>query len=97
MNTLSNGALAVGAPGSLMRFQAAYEHELMKAVESKPSEYSYGIDSVPSVAARMVAALAKGNASLSPAIKRAAKACEIKPTTNGIKEYLEAAIRDIEI
>lgn len=93
MNTLSNGALAVGAPGSLMRFQAAYEHELKKAIESNPSEYAYPVESVPTVAAKMVAAMARGRASLSPAIKRAAKACDIHPTITGIKEYLQAAMR----
>lgn len=93
MNTFSNGALAVGAPGSLMRFQAAYEYELIKAIESNPSEY-YPVESVPTVAAKMVAAMARGGASLSPAIKRAAKACDIHPTITGIREYLQAAMRE---
>jgi hypothetical protein len=93
MNTLSNGAIAVGSPGSLMRFQTAYEYELTKAVEANPEKYRYTVEEVPSMAIKIVESLAKGNAFISPAIKAAAKACEIKPTALAIRQYLQDALK----
>jgi hypothetical protein len=93
MNTLSNGSIAVGAPGSWMRFQAAYEDELYKAIESDPAAYSTPLNrgEISKLARRMLIAAASLKANVSAPMKRAARAIGIKPTMTAISIYLKAA------
>jgi hypothetical protein len=87
MNHLSNGAPAVGSPGSLMRLIAAYEYEL----EKKCAAMAYQRSGIPTTVRTMLRAAFHGRANIGPCFAAAAKACEIKPTAKAIKAYLVRA------
>jgi len=89
MNTLSNGAVAVGTEGSWMRLQSAYEHELEKINETGMLLLRDG-ETVANRAETMLKAVMLGNGNLGPSLQRAAKACGIKPTYTAIRPYLRA-------
>ena len=92
VNTQSNGAIAVGAPGSWARFASAYEHELYKAIEKDPMGYITPLDrtAIAALAHKMMVSASKGSANVSPVMKRAAKAVGANPTISGIMAYLKA-------
>jgi hypothetical protein len=85
MNTLSNGSIAVGAPRSWMRLQAAYEHELEKIYGMRLQERAYC----------QLFAVMEGDLKVGDAMKAAAVACGVKPTSKAVREYLIAAFRDL--
>lgn len=72
------------------RFTVAYTEALTHYVTTKPDDYDYKVDGVPQVVAKMIPAYATGGASTGPAMKRAAKACGIKPTLTAVREYLNS-------
>lgn len=76
------------------RFARAYRETLARYVREQPEEYAYTLDQVPIVVDKMIASLAKGHASLGPAVNAAARACGIKPTQTAIKEYLNGGQAD---
>lgn len=92
MNTLSNGALCVGSPGSVMRLVSAYEHELEIDWDSGIC-FAWARECVPQMARKMVKAAALRQAIITKgsAFARAAVACGIKPTERDIQAYLVAA------
>lgn len=92
MNTLSNGSIAVGSEGSWMRFQAAYEYELQQAYE-KGIVRLKAEETISTRAITMLEAIIDKRATAGDAMKRAAKACGIKPTEKAIVDYLKAAKR----
>lgn len=69
-------------------FASEYEIALKKAVEKNPEEYLYGVDKVPEVAAKMIAAFKAGHANIGPAMRSAARKCGIKPTLSAVKQLL---------
>ena len=81
MNTLPNGALAVGAPGSWMRLQAAYEH-------------TANLDSF--LAECILHEIRLNNIRPTYNLRRAAIACGIEPTTDAIRAYLIAARKEMD-
>lgn len=72
------------------RFTAAYTEALTHYVTTKPDDYGYKVDGVPKVVAKMVPAYAKGDGNIGPAMKRAAKACGIKPTLTAVRLFLNS-------
>lgn len=92
MNTLSNGALAIGQEGSWMRFHGAYEHELTKALDAGQLRLKPG-ESVSDRATMMMVAIRDRHATLGGLMTAAALACGVKPTERAIREYLQQASR----
>lgn len=90
MNTLSNGAIAVGTEGSWMRFQCAYEFELEKAYEAGVLRLN-GSETIPQRAEKMLLALMNRQAVLGESMKAAARACNVKPNEKAVRDYLVAA------
>lgn len=86
MNTLSNGAIAVGEEGCEMRFIASYEHELAKAVDEGLTRY--GHKEIPDIARKMIHAVATGEGIIGNAMKAACKSCNIKPNAAAIAAYM---------
>ncbi len=76
-------------------FGAAYLDGLTAAVKANPEEYGYGPEGVPTVVARMLAAIsAKGPGSVNldgGGFRRACKALGIKHTRKAITAYLDGA------
>ncbi len=70
------------------RFRSAYLVALAHEVETNPDDYLYTVDKVPTVVEKMIPAFAKGEASIGPACKKAARACGIKTTIGAIKTFL---------
>lgn len=70
-------------------FLQKYELDLLNEVTRKPDVYHYSREQVPAIAHKVTASLSRGEASLSPAIKRTAKALGIKPTMRDIKWWLQ--------
>lgn len=90
MNTLSNGSIAVGAEGSWMRLQSAYEFELEKAYQNGILRL-IGTETIAQRAEKMLVGLMEKRATAGESMKAAAKACGIKPTEKAIVEYLKQA------
>ena len=72
------------------RFAVAYSEALTKCIKKNPEDYMYGADRVPEMVVKFVPALAKGEASLGPASRAAARAVGIKPTVSAIKSFLSS-------
>jgi hypothetical protein len=72
------------------RFRKAYEEALAHYVLTKPEDYDYHVGDVPRVVDKMVPSYAKGEASPSPAMRRAAKACGIPGTLSAVRAFLTA-------
>jgi hypothetical protein len=70
------------------KFRAAYLEKLTDQVAKHPEEYLYPVEQVPIVCDKMIASLAIGQASNSPAIKAVCRALGIKSTYSAIKAYL---------
>lgn len=67
-------------------FRVVYGEELKRAVSEHPEEYAYGVERVPVVADRMVAALKAGNADVkSRAVKATCKRLGIKATVGSVQ------------
>jgi hypothetical protein len=90
MNTLSNGAIAVGQEGSWMRLQCAYEHELEKALHLGILRLN-GSETVADRAAKMLEGILTRTATAGVAMKAAAKVCGINPNETSIRQYLTQA------
>lgn len=72
------------------RFADEYKKALIKYIQNNPDKYMYGINHVPEMVVKFVPSLAKGEASLGPASKAAARACGIRPTIGAIKSFLNS-------
>lgn len=72
------------------RFADEYGKALVKCIQKNPDEYMYGVDRVPEMVVKFVPSLARGEASLGPASKAAARACGIKSTLGAIKSFLNS-------
>jgi hypothetical protein len=70
------------------RFREVYEHKLSAARERHPDQYLYAAEEVPSVVAKMIPALRRGEAMVGPAVKAAAIALGLRPTADAIRTYL---------
>jgi hypothetical protein len=92
MNTLSNGAIAVGSEGSWMRFHAAYEHELEQAYERGIVRLRLNETIAQRTETMMLGIIAK-TATAGESMKSAAKACGIKENEKAIRDYLVQARR----
>ena len=80
------------------RFRAIYEAKLTEAVTRDKSPphtglplYAYGVAEVPGVVAKMIPALALGQANVGGVVKATARALGIKPTMGAIRAYLNGA------
>ena len=74
--------------GNREKFRAAYLVKLTEQHAKHPEEYFYPAEGIPVVVDKMIASLAKGQASNSPAIKAVCRQLGIKSTYTAIKEYL---------
>lgn len=72
------------------RFADEYGKALVGCIQKNPDEYMYGVDRVPEMVVKFVPSFAKGEASIGPASKAAARACGIKPTIGAIKSFLNS-------
>jgi hypothetical protein len=72
------------------RFREVYQRLLAEAVAKSPSAYHYGPSAVPEVARRLVDALSRGAASLSPTIKQSCRELGIEPNGAAIRAFLNA-------
>ena len=75
------------------RFTSVYTEKLTDAVREHPDDYFYPESEVPRVVVKMVASLARGEARIGPAVKRAARACGIEATAKAIREFLSQGVR----
>ena len=80
------------------RFRAIYEAKLTEAVTRDKSPphtglplYAYGVAEVPGVVAKMIPALALGQANVGGVVKATCRALGIKPTMTAIRAYLNGA------
>lgn len=63
--------------------------ELAKQHAAKPDVYAWPTEELPVIVDKMLAALARGDASIdSPAIKAACKLCRFKPGIQRIRDFL---------
>jgi len=74
------------------KFLEVYTRRLTADVGKNPQDFGYVVAMVPAIAAKMVAAMAKGSANVhdSRAIKGTCKELGIRHTIRAIKEYLNA-------
>jgi len=74
-----------------LKWLLTYEAQLKQAVIDKPQAYTYGLDEVPGVVAKMAAAFERDSYNKDgEAIKRTCKALGISYTRTGINAYLNA-------
>jgi len=74
-------------------FHAEYVRELEKAVRKDPEGYGFPKDPAAfaeSTAAKMMPALAAGEANMSPTIRKVARHMAIPPTIQGLKQWLSS-------
>jgi hypothetical protein len=72
------------------RFAAAYERNLRKAVIEHPDEYSWPVENVAAVAAKMMAALERGSANKDGrAFRATCKELGIAYTYKAIQRFLQ--------
>ena len=92
MNTLPNGSIAIGAPGSIMRLLSAYEDELNKDFDNGLC-FLWTRDRIPEMARKMIKAASTRSAIITKngAFWRAARACGIKGGELAIRDYVIAA------
>lgn len=69
-------------------FRRIFTDTLLLNVQAEPSRYAYTDAEVPRVAAKMLNALATGDALVGQAAKEAARACGIRPTAKAIRLLL---------
>jgi hypothetical protein len=73
------------------QFTQIYERRLRGAVQRNPQGYAYPVEQVPAVARKMVAALRRGNAHISPIIRATARECGIgRPGIHSIAAWMNA-------
>lgn len=70
-----------------------YREELERVVRERPTEYAYGVDNVPVVADRMIAAMQRGSYNKDGlAFKATCKRLGIKHTYTAINAAIKAAL-----
>lgn len=92
MNTLPNGSIAVGAPGSIMRLVSAYEDELNKDFDAGLC-FLWTRDRIPEMARKMIKAASTRQAIITKngAFWHAARACGIQGGEKSVRDYVIAA------
>ncbi len=71
------------------KFLETYLPLLQESIKANPEKYAYRIDNAPIVAQKVCEALmSSGIASITPAIKQAAKLLGVNPTEKAIREFL---------
>lgn len=75
------------------RFLDVYTRRLAEAIQERPADYGYPASDAPAVAARMVAALARGSANKEgKAIRGACRELGIPYTYAGIRAFLAEGV-----
>lgn len=75
-------------PATVDNFRREYAEALVRMVEKHPEQYAYPASDIPRVVEKMLAGMAKGEASIGPAAKAAARKCGIRPTVGAIRAFL---------